>query len=86
MIKRLAPDVINRIAAGEIIHSPWNATKELIENSLDARASTISTFNYFASVILPEIIAAEGGVKLLQILDNGRGIAVGKFLIVLIVR
>ncbi|KAG7145335.1 DNA mismatch repair protein MLH1 like [Verticillium longisporum] len=61
-IRALSPKVVNKIAAGEIIVAPVHALKELIENAVDAGSTSL------------EVLVKEGGLKLLQITDNGSGI------------
>lgn len=62
MIKKLPECIISRIAAGEVITSPYNIIKELLENSIDAGASRVS-------------IALSSTLLSLSVDDNGSGVS-----------
>lgn len=64
-IIRLLPDsVANQIAAGEVIQCPASVIKELVENSIDAGATSI------------QVIIKDAGRTLIQVIDNGCGMSV----------
>lgn len=63
-IQRLTNEVVAKIAAGEVIQRPANVIKEMLENCIDANATSI------------QILVKDGGLKSISIADDGDGIRV----------
>lgn len=63
IIKLLPDSVANQIAAGEVIQRPASVIKELVENAIDAEATSI------------QIVLKDAGRTLIQVIDNGKGMS-----------
>lgn len=63
VIRLLSDSIANQIAAGEVVQRPASVVKELMENSIDAKATSI------------QLIVKESGKQLIQVIDNGVGMS-----------
>ncbi len=63
IIQLLPDNIANQIAAGEVIQRPASAVKELLENAVDAGATSI------------QLVVNEAGKSLIQVIDNGKGMS-----------
>ncbi|MBQ9436790.1 MAG: ATP-binding protein, partial [Lachnospiraceae bacterium] len=62
MIRVLDEQVVDKIAAGEVVNRPLNVVKELVENSIDAGAKALS------------VEIKNGGIDFIRVTDDGSGI------------